>query len=124
MCIRDRLKAPSGRIFCFYNHNTDNLRQVRANFPSGYWNRVDSPGHYVFRYSDDCGKSWSDPRTEIPIRETQIDRENPYGGQVRFFWNVGRPLTANGQMCIRDSPRKMPGAQIMCARLADIISNI
>ena len=91
------LKAPSGRIFCFYNHNTDNLRQVRANFPSGYWNRVDSQGHYVFRYSDDCGKSWSDPRIEIPIRETQIDRENPYGGQVRFFWNVGRPLTANGQ---------------------------
>lgn len=91
------LKAPSGRIFCFYNHNTDNLRQVRANFPSGYWKRVDSQGHYVFRYSDDCGKSWSDPRIEIPIRETQIDRENPYGGQVRFFWNVGRPLTADGQ---------------------------
>ncbi|MDD6882866.1 MAG: sialidase family protein [Eubacteriales bacterium] len=86
------LKAPSGRIFCFYNHNTDNLRQVKANFPSGFWKRVDSQGHYVFRYSDDCGKSWSKKRIEIPIRETQIDRENPYQGQVRFFWNVGRPL--------------------------------
>lgn len=91
------LKAPGGRIFCFYNHNTDNLRAVRADMPGGYWSRVDSQGHYVFRYSDDCGLSWSDPRIEIPIRETQMDRENPYHGDVRFFWNVGKPLVSNGE---------------------------
>jgi hypothetical protein len=26
----------------------------------------------------------------------QIDRENPYGGKVRYFWNVGRPFTHTG----------------------------
>lgn len=86
------LKAPGGRIFCFYNHNTDNLRAVRADLPGGYLKRVDSQGHYVFRYSDDGGKSWSKERIEIPVRETQIDRDNPYKGKVRFFWNVGRPV--------------------------------
>src|SRR5450759_4948065 len=41
------LKTPGGRIFCFYNHNTDNLREVRADdppFPGGLCNRVDSQG--------------------------------------------------------------------------------
>ncbi|MCA9437483.1 MAG: exo-alpha-sialidase, partial [Candidatus Omnitrophica bacterium] len=27
------LKAPSGRIYVFYNHNTDNLREARADNP-------------------------------------------------------------------------------------------
>lgn len=92
------LKAPSGRIFCFYNHNTDNLRQVKANFPSGFWDRVDSQGHYVFRYSDDCGKTWSPHRIEIPVRKMQMDRENPYGGDVQFFWNVGRPVLSGTEV--------------------------
>jgi len=88
-------KAPSGRVFCFYNHNSDNLRTVAADesaYAGGFWTRVDSLGHHCFRYSDDHGKSWSEARYEIPIRETAIDRENPYGGAIRFFWNVGRPL--------------------------------
>lgn len=93
------LKAPSGRIFCFYNYNTDNLRQVIADdppFPGGVWNRVDSQGHFVFRYSDDGGRTWSPERYEIPIRTTQIDRENPYGGEIKFFWNVGRAFSCDG----------------------------
>lgn len=92
------LKSPKGRIFCFYNHNTDNLRQVKGDFPGGYWNRVDSLGHYVFRYSDDCGQSWSSERIEIPMRLMQMDRENPYGGSIRFFWNVGRPLKSGNEV--------------------------
>ncbi len=91
------LKAPNGRIFCFYNHNTDNMRRVKADSPDGYWTRVDSLGHYVFRYSDDCGKTWSAQRCEIPIRRMRIDRENAYGGDVLFFWNVGHPLCLDGE---------------------------
>jgi hypothetical protein len=53
---------------------------------------VDSLGHYVFKYSDDHGRSWSAKRYDVPIREFQCDRQNVYGGQLRFFWNVGRPL--------------------------------
>lgn len=88
------LKAPSGRIFVFYNHNTDNLREVIADY--GMEKRVDTLGHFVWKYSDDNGHSWSERRFEIAVRETQIDRENPYGGNVRFFWHVGRPLIHKG----------------------------
>lgn len=85
------LKVPSGRIYCFYNHNTDRVEEVRRE-DGGAFTRVDSLGHYVFRYSDDHGRTWSEQRYEVPVREFACDRENVYGGALRFFWNVGRPL--------------------------------
>ncbi len=97
------LKVPSGRIYCFYDHNTDNVRQVIADksaYPDGYCKRVDSLGYYVFKYSDDHGKSWSDKRYVIDIREMEIDRQNPYGGKIRFFWNVGKPFVHEGNAYI------------------------
>ena len=89
------LTVPSGRIYSFYNHNTDNLREVLADNPpytSGKCSRVDSQGHFVFRYSDDGGRSWSPNRYEIRVREMEMDRQNVYGGRIRFFWNVGKPF--------------------------------
>ena len=98
------LKAPSGRIFCFYNHNTDDIRRVVAEkspwSPKGYYERVDTLGHYVFKYSDDHGRSWSTERTPIPQRLFEIDRENPYEGRILFFWNVGRPFVYRGRACV------------------------
>ncbi|GAB6164379.1 hypothetical protein JCM19992_03790 [Thermostilla marina] len=91
------LKVPSGRVYVFYNHNTDNVREVER-IDGGVYRRVDSLGHYVFKYSDDHGRSWSSERYEVPIREFACDRENVYGGKLRFFWNVGRPLIAEGTM--------------------------
>jgi hypothetical protein len=85
------LKAPSGRIYAFYNHNTDRVREVKREDGS-MERRVDSLGHYVFKYSDDHGRSWSARRYEVPVREFACDRNNVYGGKLRFFWNVGRPL--------------------------------
>jgi len=93
------LKAPAGRVFAFYNHNTDNLRRVKADDPpykGGWCTRVDTLGYYVFKYSDDHGRTWSKQRFPIPVREFEIDRENPYAGAVRFFWNVGRPFLHDG----------------------------
>lgn len=93
------LKVPSGRIYAFYNHNTDNVRKVKADNPpytDGYCTRVDSLGHFVFKYSDDHGRSWSAQRYDIPVREMEIDRQNADGGDLRYFWNVGKPLVANG----------------------------
>ena len=87
------LKCPGGRIYVFYNHNTDNIRQVKADDPpyrGGWCNRVDSQGYFVYKYSDDHGRSWSEKRYAIPVREFEIDRKNPYGGKIRFFWNVGK----------------------------------
>ena len=52
------LTTPSGRVFCFYNHNTDNTRKVLADpsvYPDGYCHRVDSRGHFLFKDSDDNG---------------------------------------------------------------------
>ncbi len=102
------LKVPSGRVYCFYNHNTDNIREVDADphglagytgpdsYPDGKVRRVDSLGHFVFRYSNDHGRSWSDERYEIPVRETEIDRTNVTGGRIRFFWNVSSPFIHDG----------------------------
>ncbi len=84
-------KAPYGRIYCFYNHNTDNVREVRRE-DKGVYKRVDSLGYYVFKTSDDHGRSWSSRRYPIAVREFECDRTNVYGGRLRFFWNVGRPL--------------------------------
>jgi len=85
------LKVPSGRIYAFYNHNTDNVREVKRE-DKGVYQRVDSLGHYVFKFTDDDGHSWSRKRYDVPVREFDCDRTNVYGGKLRFFWNVGRPL--------------------------------
>lgn len=85
------LKVPYGRVYAFYNHNTDRIREVKRE-DKGVYKRVDSLGHYVFKYSDDHGRSWSAKRYDVPLREFECDHNNVYGGKLRFFWNVGRPL--------------------------------
>ena len=85
------LKVPDGRIYAFYNHNTDNVREVKRE-DQGVMQRVDSLGHYVFKFTDDGGRSWSPDRYDVPIREFECDRNNVYAGKLRFFWNVGRPV--------------------------------
>lgn len=85
------LKVPSGRIYAFYTYNVDNMREVRANTDYAR-KRVDTLGAYMFRYSDDGGRSWSGKRYDIPMRLMDIDRNNPYGGDVLFFWGVGKPI--------------------------------
>ncbi len=85
------LKTAYGRIYCFYNHNTDRVAEVKRE-DGGAYKRVDSLGHYVFKYSDDNGLSWSAQRYEIPMRAFDCDRTNVYNGTLKFFWNVGKPL--------------------------------
>jgi hypothetical protein len=91
------LKTPMGRVYAFYNHNTDNVREVLRHDRSQTFKRVDSLGHFVFKYSDDHGKSWSTERYDIPFRRFQCDRENVYGGELCFFWNVGKPFVLKGK---------------------------
>src|SRR5262249_15869356 len=85
------LKVPFGRGYCFYNYNTEKGGEVKRE-DGKVLKRVDSLGHYVFRYSDDHGHSWSAKRYDVPVREFACDRTNVYGGKLRLFWNVGRPL--------------------------------
>lgn len=93
------LKTPYGRIYAFYNYNKDNIREVKQ-IDGTMEKRVDTLGAFVFKYSDDNGRSWSTARYEIPVRETDIDRRNVYGGKVRFFWQVGRPLVDRGAVYV------------------------
>lgn len=86
-------KVPGGRIYAFYNHNTDRVASVPRE-DGGSWSRVDSLGRYVFKFSDDHGRTWFGQRYEVSIREFAADRENLLGGKVRFFWNVGRPFVS------------------------------
>ena len=65
------LRLPSGRILCVYGHNTDNVRRVLAEEGDETITRVDSLGHYVFRYSDDEGKTWS---KAIPCADRELTR--------------------------------------------------
>jgi len=94
------LKVPGGRVYVFYNHNTDNVREIPLdrgpNLPPGVCKRVDSLGYYVFKYSDDGGRTWSSERYPIPSREMDIDRQNPFQGKIRYFWNVGKPFMHAG----------------------------
>ena len=85
------LKVPSGRVYVFYTYNRDNLRRVNSNQES-IGARVDTMGAYMFKYSDDNGRTWSRERYEIPMRKMNIDRENTHGGDVMFFWGVGKPI--------------------------------
>lgn len=95
------LLTPSGRIFVFYVYNADDLRELPADeppFPGGVTQRMDSHGYYVFRWSDDHGRSWSSQRVTIPVRDFEIDRQNPSQGAIRLFWNVGRPMISDGSV--------------------------
>ncbi|HQC52374.1 MAG TPA: sialidase family protein [Lentisphaeria bacterium] len=94
------LKANSGRIYIFYGHNSDNVRSIVSHDGQSVFTRVDSLGYYVFKYSDDHGRSWSRQRHVVPVRAFQCDRENVYQGNIRFFWNVGRPFVHDGSAYI------------------------
>mgnify|MGYP001202444594 CR=1 FL=1 len=93
------LKTPYGRIYCFYNYNIDNLRSVQCD-DGGTLNLIHLVGAYVFRYSDDHGRSWSDQRYVVPVRAFACDRQNIYQGRVRFCWGVGRPLVLGERVLI------------------------
>jgi len=91
------LIVPSGRVYAFYTYNAQNLREVLAD-DNAVLRRVDTLGEYAFKWSDDGGLTWSSERLYIPVREGAIDRANPYGGAVRFFWGVGKPIVDRGVM--------------------------
>ena len=86
-----------GRVYAFYTYNAANMREVIASTAYAR-KRVDTFGEYALKYSDDGGKTWSEQRWFIPVRETAIDRHNPYQGKVRFFWGVGKPIGHKGAM--------------------------
>jgi hypothetical protein len=88
------LKVPGGRVYAFYNYNRDNLRVLPNVDDDTMAHRVDTMGSYMFKYSDDNGRTWSKERYEIPMRKMRIDRENNTKGDILNFWGVGKPVIA------------------------------
>lgn len=93
------LLTPGGRVYAFYTYNAENLRSVKLS-NGGETKRVDTLGQFTFKYSDDGGLSWSGERYAIPVRAFEIDRENVYGGTVRFMWSVAKPLIVGNDVYI------------------------
>ena len=84
------LVVPGGRVYVFYDYNGD-----RIDYVGGRKNvRADMLGWYVYKYSDDHGRTWSAQRYRLPVRQTEIDLRNDYGGGVQMFWGIGKPIIA------------------------------
>ena len=91
------LATPSGRIYAFYDYNIDGITQL----PNGRkMPQVYLIGWYGFRYSDDGGRTWSTNRYRVPIRLTQVDRENDWGGKQQMFWGISHPVTYGGSVYV------------------------
>ncbi len=83
------LVTPGGRVYVFYVYNAPNVRTWQ-----GKPIRADTLGWYVYKYSDDHGRTWSPQRYRLPLPEAPVDRTNTYGGKWQIFWGIGKPITA------------------------------
>lgn len=72
----------SERVFVFYGWNVGSQYPsgVDASFTPIVRTDMQLDEGYWFRVSDDGGLSWGTQRYSIPVRRTQIDRTNPWGG--------------------------------------------
>jgi hypothetical protein len=84
------LVTPGGRVYAFYDYNGDHVETLR-----GKRIRADMLGWYVYRYSDDNGRSWSRDRYRLPMRVTACDRANDWEGKVQIFWGICKPQIIN-----------------------------
>ncbi len=75
--------ARNGRVYVFYDYNGDNFRCP---------GRSDCVGWFVYKYSDDNGRTWSRKRYRLPMRMTRVDRTNTFNGKVQIFWGIGKPV--------------------------------
>ncbi len=82
--------VPSGRVYVFYNYNGDKIKDIDGKpSPKPIYSAL--LGWYVYKYSDDGGKTWSDRRFRLPMPVAAVDRDNAWGGRVQQFWGVDKP---------------------------------
>ncbi len=85
------LATPGGRVYAFYNYNADNITSWRGQPICGTL-----LGWYVYKFSDDHGRTWSKKRYRLPMRMIDLDRNNMFGGEIQMFWGIGKPITIGG----------------------------
>lgn len=84
------IEAQTGRLYVVYNRNSDNVTTLpNSTAPI----RNDELGHFVMRWSDDGGSSWSSGFQEVPYRSTWVDGNNSFGGKVKMMWSVDQIKT-------------------------------
>ena len=49
--------TPTGRVYAFYDYNSENVTMLPGTNETV---RADMLGHFMFKYTDDWGKTWSD----------------------------------------------------------------
>lgn len=90
-CWATPLVTPSGRVYAFYTYDG-----AKATMPDGsHIKYLDSTGWYCYRYSDDNGRTWSKNRYRLPMRLTDVDRNNMWKGAVQMFWGLDDPAVIN-----------------------------
>ncbi len=88
------LTVPSGRVYAFYNYNGDNIRKMGDK-------KIERPtllGWYVFKFSDDNGRTWSVERHRLPMPVAAVDRQNDWQGAVQLFWGIDKPTVVGGDV--------------------------
>jgi hypothetical protein len=81
-----------GRVYVFYSYNGDKIHEL-----NGRKIREDIIGWYCYKYTDDEGQTWS-KRYRLDVRETFVDRNNDWGGDVQIFWGIGKPVDVDKGM--------------------------
>jgi len=87
------LVTPGGRIYAFYTYNGDDVHTL-----NGKGIRADTIGWYVYKFSDDGGRSWSPERYRLPMRLTACDLGNDWKGKVQIFWGIDKPMIVEGSV--------------------------
>lgn len=103
--------------------NLDNITRL----PDGTrCSRTDELGHFVMRYSDDGGRTWSKERYEVPFRLTSLDYNNTWHGKVKMMWNVDQMKIVNGTVMyaftkigtyVQSPPEEVFSSTFKCLRL-------
>jgi hypothetical protein len=83
------LLLADGRLYVFYTYNL--LNTTRWPSTNASISNSNLLGGQFFRSSTDFGSTWSD-RVQVPLRPTQIDRQNSFGGRIPMGWSVGKPI--------------------------------
>lgn len=85
---------PDGsRVFALWVQNVNNVSHVPGGKPSNAF-RADMLGNFVWKYSDDEGRTWSDDHFVIPVPYGYIESINTFSktkggpGDVQIMWEV------------------------------------
>lgn len=93
------------------------LRRTDMQLDEGYWCRV----------SHDGGRTWGADRHLVPVRRTEIDRGNPWGGRTMGMFLCDKPTVIGGAVHMafqktRDGAGETPGSEVFVLRSRDLLS--